>query len=308
MTCGIYLLKFSGTHKVYVGKSTNIEKRYQTHLESRGNRTAAKKLLAAFDAYGRPSLEVLLECGESELQENENLAIEIFNCVSNGFNTQTESYSRPSLAGENAPGATISNQTVKEIFFQLLADVALTQEDIANKFNVSKNIVKDISAGISHTWLKKDYPAEYAQLQELNKTRRTGENNKTSVYSNDRIEEVFLFIANNPEIGLQKVSELYSINYQTVKALAYGKNHKWLENKYPEKYQQMFSTIGNRKYTSHCSGKVYPSIICPNGIIYSVDNIRGFAKKYGLNQGHLGAVLRGKETQHKGWRLYSNGE
>ena len=32
MTIGIYLLRFNGTHKVYVGQSINIEKRYTDHL------------------------------------------------------------------------------------------------------------------------------------------------------------------------------------------------------------------------------------------------------------------------------------
>lgn len=45
-------------------------------------------------------------------------------------------------------------------------------------------------------------------------------------------------------------------------------------------------------------------MVSTTGEIFEVNSIRGFAREHNLNQGHLGAVIRGKEKQHKGWVLY----
>jgi hypothetical protein len=42
-------------------------------------------------------------------------------------------------------------------------------------------------------------------------------------------------------------------------------------------------------------------LIDPRGEIYITDNMRGFAKQYGLSYGALGKVAQGKANHHKGW-------
>lgn len=64
MTCGIYLLRFTGLDKVYIGQSLNIEQRYRKHLQFLRNQDtkANYRMKAAYLLYGAPQLEILCEC------------------------------------------------------------------------------------------------------------------------------------------------------------------------------------------------------------------------------------------------------
>ena len=68
MSKGIYLLRFKGTDKVYIGQSLNIEYRYRDHLNP-ANRS--QKLSEAFILYGNPTLEILCEATDDELDDLE---------------------------------------------------------------------------------------------------------------------------------------------------------------------------------------------------------------------------------------------
>lgn len=87
MTIGIYRLIFPNTDKCYIGQSVNIERRYMQHLRSFELSSASAKLQNAYNMYGKPKLDILLDSIEvSELDTCENEAIEIFDSFHNGFN------------------------------------------------------------------------------------------------------------------------------------------------------------------------------------------------------------------------------
>ncbi len=66
MTSGIYKLNFpSGLF--YVGKSNNIERRWEEHSTKFEKGTAAKPLQAAFDRWGYPTPEILVKCHEDNI-------------------------------------------------------------------------------------------------------------------------------------------------------------------------------------------------------------------------------------------------
>lgn len=308
MTTGIYILKFIGTDRVYVGQSKNIERRFISHKNILKQGTGAKKLQEAYNRYGAPSMEILLECDPSELDSLEKEAIEIYDSVPNGFNTDTGGYSRPELSGENAPSATITNEQAVDILkFLVNTEYRYTQAEIADFLEVSRNVVKDISAGISHSWLEKEFPEEYITLRYLKFKHNNGENNKTSIFTNAEVEEAFWLLISNPTECITSLQPKTRLSYSSLKSLANGVNYKWLSDKYPNEYATLMSLKGNRDKTSGKSalaqGKLYPPILSPEGVTYSVTNIKAFAREHGLNDSHLGRVLRGQATQHKGWVL-----
>lgn len=61
MTAGIYELKFSNGAR-YIGKSINIETRWKQHFDKLRKGTAARPMQAAFNAYGAPDGDIMLEC------------------------------------------------------------------------------------------------------------------------------------------------------------------------------------------------------------------------------------------------------
>lgn len=174
MTTGIYLLRFNGTNKVYVGQSLNIEQRFAKHLYKLRNNTHNYKLLEAYQEYGLPYLEVLLESEVSDLNTLENEAIEIFNAVNNGFNiNSTASGGGDGLFGDTHGNSKYSNQQVLEAFM-MLVEGDLYIKEISNLTGISIDTLRDISKCKTHTWIKKVHPIEYAVLEKLVGSRPKG--------------------------------------------------------------------------------------------------------------------------------------
>jgi hypothetical protein len=172
MTIGIYLLKFQGTDKVYVGQSLRIEERYTKHKYKLKNSLANHKLMEAYNRFGMPILEILLECSETEdLDVLENEAIEIFDSVKNGFNINTKaSGGGTGLQGETHGNSKYTEETIKKVFKLLLLN-KVPFKTISNNTGVEISTVRDISKGKSHKWLAQVYRDEYELLKDLKYTR-----------------------------------------------------------------------------------------------------------------------------------------
>lgn len=163
MTIGIYKLVFKGTDKVYIGQSIDINRRFKEHLNDLKKNQSHGKLQEAYNVYGKPSLETILECTVEELNNSEVEAIEIFDSYNNGFNTLKEPGS-PNLRGCDSPHAKYSKETYIKVFKDIVHTKKLLRE-IAEDYGVTWNIVMNISLGRTHLWLKEDFPEEYELLK-----------------------------------------------------------------------------------------------------------------------------------------------
>lgn len=233
MTTGIYKLNFKGTDKVYIGQSSNIAGRFAMHCYAFRDKSASKKLQAAYDIYGYPELEILVECiDQVELDESEDAAIELYDSVVNGFNT-------------------------------------------LNKSN--------------------EIPKGYGEL------------NGRSRHSNKKVEEVFFLLISDPNILFKSISELLLVPQDLVRRISSGSNHSWLATKYPEEYAYLMSLKHTRKSHSRVLDKLLPPIVSPEGEVHTIQvgKVREFCESRNLDRSHLGNVLKGKEKQHKGWKLYN---
>lgn len=306
MTCGIYKLEFNGTEQVYIGQSLNIERRYIDHCSLMRNNKASLRLNNAHLKYGIPRLKILTTCTIWELDALEDEYISEYDSVNTGFNVKHEHGHRSIRKGEDI--SKCSNEDIREIFFYLQNMPELSISDIANILNIPTHIVAPISCGRTHRWLIDEVGEEEYNRVIYNKYKRVGELNTSSIYTNEEIENMFLMHCDSPSILLKELAIICGINEETVKATLGGRNHKWLSRKYPDKYNAMLSRIGNRdSHSALARGIHYPNIISPDGVSYKVTNVKAFAKKYGLNDTHLGRTLRGLEKQHKGWKLESVG-
>jgi len=164
MSIGIYRLVFSGTTKCYIGQSVNIEKRYLQHIQSFKNRTATKKLIDAHTLYGLPTLEILVECEIIELNDNEELAISIFDAVNNGFNTYSSATETPYGKGLDAGNSKYTENELRQAYLLLDTQYSLTYQEISDKVGIPSYIVANLARGDSHEWLKLEYPEIAAYL------------------------------------------------------------------------------------------------------------------------------------------------
>ena len=169
MTIGIYRLIFEGTTSCYVGQSINIETRFRQHISSLVSGTCNSKMSEAYKCFGLPVLDVLCECIESELDSLEIEAIEIFDCVNNGFNMIANT--TPSTSGEDHPRCSYSNQKLLEVA-KLLSISTNKAKDVSDKTGVSFHVVQDIASLKTHGWIKDIDPEVYKKLVSLKGTRK----------------------------------------------------------------------------------------------------------------------------------------
>jgi hypothetical protein len=172
MACGIYKLNFKGTNKVYIGQSNNIYHRYSQHLTKLANNAASRVLQEAYNQYGKPSIEILLECAEDELDDNETAAISVFDSVSNGFNTLKCATDIPRLVGDEHGRALYSNDLIVSAMLAIINNPSLMLPKVAKLVGVSVDNLYLIANGTNHRWLSSVYPEEYNKMLQLNGTRR----------------------------------------------------------------------------------------------------------------------------------------
>ena len=150
---GIYKIENLINHQCYIGQSIDIERRWKDH-----RKTALSKihndivLYRAINKYGINNFlfSVIEECEPEQLNEKEIYYIQYFNSfVPNGYNA--------TLGGQYAHPSKITPDQAKEIQ-DLLENSFLTQEEIADKYNVSQRLISSINQG--ETWLAKNkiYP------------------------------------------------------------------------------------------------------------------------------------------------------
>lgn len=177
MTCGIYVLKFTGTKSVYVGQSLNIEYRYKKHLLylRNGYSHANHKMKRAYAEYGEPILEILCECLQEELNSLELEAMELYDSVTNGFNVATEPDIH--LSGTSNPASKYSKEQILGVFEDIIS-AEYTYKQIAAKHSATESFVRHIANGESHTYLKEQYPGKYAIMLSNTSRRAFGNSAK----------------------------------------------------------------------------------------------------------------------------------
>ena len=209
MTIGIYILKFHGTDKVYVGQSLRIEERFNKHKLKLTNGLANYKLMDAYSKYGYPILEVIVETDiDEDLDTLENEAIEIYDAVNNGFNINSKAGGGGiGLQGEAHGNSRYTNSDILKVFKFLIEDIPF--KDILSNTGVSVHTIRDISKGKTHRWLKNEFPIEYEKMLSL-------KGNREKNTAKDR------GIIYNPILSPE--GELYTIDNLTAFAIKYNLN------------------------------------------------------------------------------------
>lgn len=162
MTVGIYCLRFIGTNKVYIGQSINIERRFTDHIRLLTNTSASNKLQEAYNLYGKPTYNIIVECKIIELDKLEQEAIEIYNSVEEGYNTLIDAGAYGTLSGPDHYNAKYSREQILESFL-LLYNSDLSIQQISNKFGVPRTILSGIKSEYRYVWISEVYPKEYKE-------------------------------------------------------------------------------------------------------------------------------------------------
>jgi hypothetical protein len=85
MTSGIYELEFK-SGEIYIGKSDNIERRWEQHMNDMLKGKHTKRIQEAYNKYGLPKHKVLLECHKDHIDLVESIEISKYYHLPNCLN------------------------------------------------------------------------------------------------------------------------------------------------------------------------------------------------------------------------------
>jgi hypothetical protein len=248
MTCGIYKLKFNGTHKVYIGQSNNIEGRLRSHKNFMKSSKCSKKLKEAYLQYGMPSIEVIIECEEHELDLCENEAIIIWNSVVEGFNTLQKAEDAPKYLakGEEHVSSIYSNKQIEEAFL-LMVRSKLTLKQVSETTGIEYHTLRSIRSQHNHKWLKEKYPTEYVDMINSKGSRNisNGIGYGNSKYSREDLASA-LFLLAEGKLSRKQIAAEINISYKAVSNIV-SNAYPWLGDAYPEEYKKVVDR--KNKYT-----------------------------------------------------------
>lgn len=149
---GIYKIENLINHKCYIGQSVRIKGRWRDEIlasKNQKDKSYEYPLQRAMRKYGinNFSFEILELCPRIKLNERERYWVKFYDSYYNGYN-QTE-------GGDNAPiPQKLQPEQIKEIYNYLL-NTSLTNQEIANLFLVSENIISGINTG--YYWYNDEY-------------------------------------------------------------------------------------------------------------------------------------------------------
>lgn len=170
----IYKLNFKGTDRVYIGQTIDLSRRLRCHINLFKKQRGAKKLQEAYNLYGNPSVEVLIDglITQKEIDGAEDEAIEIFDSANNGFNTHTKSRAGfTACFGELNGNSKFSNSEIVEFMLYMLKYRETRLKDAASTFGMSYVTADEICRGIKHKWLSIEYPEQHTELLSIIGTR-----------------------------------------------------------------------------------------------------------------------------------------
>ena len=152
---GIYKIENLINHKVYIGQSIHIERRWKEHCANSTSSVISK----AIKKYGKEnfSFQILEECLEEDLDEKEIYYIKKFNCiVPNGYNIKDY------IEGRETTFCYYDQET----FLSIVNDIKenkLSFQFISEKYDITKRLVYYINNGDIHRLQDERYPLREVQ-------------------------------------------------------------------------------------------------------------------------------------------------
>ena len=223
---GIYKITNKTNNKIYIGQSTNIEKRWGEHKRNAFNsntHTYHYPLYLAIRKYGLDNFvfEIVEECLTENLTKQEQYWMDYYNSLDGnyGYNlVPAESAKR----GEYCNWAVLTDFQVEQIE-NLLQQTTIPMSQIAEMYQVSGSCVEDINKGCRRTKDNLQYPLR----TNTRSISHRGELQNTAILSENEVIEIRNRYVNE---DLQNIYEDYKnkISFSGFKKIVYGATWKHL--------------------------------------------------------------------------------
>lgn len=231
---GIYAIKNKINNKIYIGRSTDIQRRWTTHLRD-ARKGSLCKIHIAMRKLGIENfyLKVIEECSVNNLNDKEQFYIDKFDSWQNGYNNGNSSNF---LNGERNPNAKMLEQDIKEIRIR-------QSYLIENR----REIFEDYKDRI--TWTNFLYICKYKTWSDILKEFNTSDimdwhkrqlGNEAKKLSLIQLEEI-VRLRYKEKLSYQKIADIYDKNRKTIERIFtnvyYKKEMEELKKLKPELFQ-----------------------------------------------------------------------
>ena len=221
MTCGIYKITNVVNNKSYIGKSVNIEERWQHHKTSERRRYPNKLLYKAFDKYGLNNFtfEIIEECQKQELEQKEKFWIKHYHtCVLEkdgyGYNCTFGGDGFQTGGGENSATPVLTQKEVLSIQSQLLQGIPIVE--ISKKFpQVGYNCIYNINIG--KTWHNDNFTYPL---------KKYSKNHKFTDIEIEAIRELYF----NQSYSQKEIAQHYNCSIDTIRNIL--KNRTYIDKNF----------------------------------------------------------------------------
>lgn len=213
----IYKITNIKNNKIYIGQSTNPNKRFKNHMNKNYNGGTSHTINNDVNKYGDDSfvLSVIDECeNKEEADKKEDYWIEYYK--NNGYemyNIKKGGITPPKYYGEEHPACNYSDNQVFEVIY-LLKNTHMTYLEIAEKINVSYDFVSKINNGITRKISEIEYPIR-----------------KENEF--DIIADKIIYDLKNTNLSHRKIAEKYGVSKSTVTMINTGNNRHNNSINYP---------------------------------------------------------------------------
>ena len=180
MTTGIYALYWEEEDLIYIGLSSNIEKRFNEHMHALLNDSHSNiKVTEANKKFGPPKFLIIEECTVEELGRREVFWTNEFNSLNSGLNIVPPGGGMPN--GIFMGSSKYSLFQILRTFRLLSGEEALSAAEVSKLTGVSKDTVTSLYAGNCHNWLRSTYPYRYSLMlsRKSNKNKAVNTKGKT---------------------------------------------------------------------------------------------------------------------------------
>ena len=136
---GIYKFENLINHKVYIGQSVDIEKRYAAHL--RRYSTEDTVFYRAIRKYGIDnfSFSIIEVCDKDKLNDREIFWIKFYDSYNNGYNMNS--------GGDNSEQSLKFDENFVNNIIKILLETNMSYEEISKKYNISIGRISEINTG-----------------------------------------------------------------------------------------------------------------------------------------------------------------
>lgn len=231
---GIYIIKNTINQKVYIGRSTDINRRWATHLRDAKNGSLCKIHLA-MNKLGINNFyfEVLEECEVKELNNREQYYIDLYNSWHSGYNNGNSSNF---LNGEDNPNCKMTKEDIYDIRFRqsLMSE---TRKEIYKDYEDRITLSNFLFICNYKTWV--DILNEFNTTEIINwHKERSG--NGIKKFSKSDLEKIII-LRYKEKMSYQKIGDMYGKNRKTIERIFtnfyYKKEMEELKHSKPELFQ-----------------------------------------------------------------------